>query len=195
MLHFFNSVDRKPSTHLNKNPAQHKNINTSQHLPLQSPYTRVYGKREIFDTLPNISKLKLTNIHITLFRPKMSIQGGRGAARALTVDPDFEMRDIISPPQGTKRSGANKSTSAEKKNKSAPKETSTPPKHYWLGFETMEKLAIEEGTTPISTPTPIQSLIKSGFSEKEAKEFQKAVISYPHVEQTCFPLHRPDGIT
>ena len=124
----------------------------------------------------------------------MSIQGGRGAARALTVDPDFEMRDIISPPQGTKRSGANKSTSAEKKNKSAPKETSTPPKHYWLGFETMEKLAIEEGATPISTPTPIQSLIKSGFSEKEAKEFQKAVISYPHVEQTCFPLHRPDGI-
>ena len=58
----------------------------------------------------------------------------------------------------------------------------------------MEKLVIEEGATPISTPTPIHSLIKSGFSEKEAKEFQKAVISYPHVEQTCFPLHRPDGI-
>jgi hypothetical protein len=184
-----NSVDRKLIT------PQHKNPNTSQYPPLQSPYTRVYGKMKIFDTSPNISKLKLTNIHTTFFWSKISGQGGnRGAAKALTTDPNFEMRDVISPPQGTKRSGANKSTSAEKKNKSAPKETPTPPKHYWLGFEMMEKLTIEEGATPISTLTPIQSLIKSGFSEKEAKKFQKAIISYPHVEQTCFPLHRPDGI-
>jgi hypothetical protein len=166
-----NSVDRNKS---NKNLPQNKNSHTSQHLPLQSPYTRVYGKRKISDISPSISKLKLTNTHTTFFRPKISGQGGsRRAARALTTDPDFEMRDVISPPQGTKRSGANKSTSAEKKNKSAPKETPTPPKHYWMGFEMMEKLAIEEGATPVSTPTPIHSLIKSGFLEKKKQRNSK----------------------
>jgi hypothetical protein len=141
----------------------------------------------------------------------------RGAARDLTANPDFEMRDAISPPQGTKRSGASRSTSAEKKNKTAPKETASnmtpketpsaekktknaakeapaPIMSFWLGFEMLEKLAIEEGAPPAYTPTPIQSLIKNGFSEREAKEFQKVVISYPHVVQSCFPLHRPDGI-
>jgi hypothetical protein len=111
-----NSVDRKKP---NKNPPQNKNSHTSQHPPLQSPYTRVYGKRKIFDIPPDISKLKLTP-----YRYKMTGQGGsRGAARDLTADPDFEMQDVISPPQGTKISGANKSTSAEKKNETVPKET------------------------------------------------------------------------
>ena len=104
------------------------------------------------------------------------------------------MRDIISPPQGTKRSGGSKTTSAKKKSKSAPKEKHTPTKRFWLGFEAMEKLAIEEGTPLIPTPTSTHNLIKSGFSEKEAKEFLKSVLSYPHVEQTCFPLCRSDGI-
>jgi hypothetical protein len=161
-----NSVDRnKP----NENLPQNKNSHTSQHPPLQSPYTRVYGKREISD----IRKLKLT-----LHRYKMTGQGG--AARDLTADPDFEMRDAISPPQGTKRSGASRSTSAEKKNRTASKETSlaekktknvakeasAPIKSFWLRFETMEKLAIEEGAPIAYTPTTIQGLIKSGFSEK-----------------------------
>jgi hypothetical protein len=88
----FKSVDRKL---IHKNPPQCKNLNTSQNLPLQSPYTRVYGRREIFDTSHGISKLKLRSTHTSLGRPKMSGQGGsRGAARALTTDPDFEMRDV-----------------------------------------------------------------------------------------------------
>jgi hypothetical protein len=61
-----NSADRKLIS------PQHKNPNTSQYPPLQSPYTRVYGKRKIFDASPSISKLKLTNTHTTLFRPNMS---------------------------------------------------------------------------------------------------------------------------
>ena len=120
--------------------------------------------------------------------------GNRGASRELAADPDFIMRDVISPPQGTKKSGGSKSTSAEKKTKPAPKEKSPPTKRFWLGFEAMEKLAIDEGAPLSFTPTPIHNLIKSGFSEKEAKEFLKSVLSYPHVEQTCFPLCRPDGI-
>jgi hypothetical protein len=145
------------------------------------------------------------------------MMGKGGAARDLIADPDFEMRDAISPPQSTKRSGASRSTSAEKKNmttskettsnktpketpsgekktKNAAKEAPAPIMSFWLGFETLEKLAIEEGAPHAYTPTTIQGLIKSGFSDKEAKEFQKVVISYPHVVQSCFPLHRPDGI-
>ena len=103
------------------------------------------------------------------------------------------MRDANSPPQGTKRSGNNKTTSAEKKNKPAPRDPSIPTK-YWFGFEMLEKLAIEEGAPICTTPTSVLTLIKSGFSDKEAKEFLKAVHSYPHVKQTCFPFCRPDSI-
>lgn len=125
----------------------------------------------------------------------MTGQGGsKGTARDLMVDPDFITRDVISPPQGTKRSGGHKSTLTEKKNKPAPKEVATPTRRFWLGFEMMERIAMEEGAPLSHTPTTIHNLIKSGFSEKEAKEFHKAVISYPHVEQSCFLLNRPDGV-
>jgi hypothetical protein len=127
----------------------------------------------------------------------MTGQGSNsGAARDLTADPDFEMRDAISPPQGTKRSGASRSTSAKKKNRTAPKEPASnrtpketpsaekktknaakeapaPIRSFWLGFKTMEKLAIEEGAPPAYTPTPIQGLIKSGFLKKKQKNSKK----------------------
>ena len=119
--------------------------------------------------------------------------GGRGATRDLTADPDFIMRKVDSPPQGVKRSGSNKTTSAEKKNKSVAKEGLTS-KHFWLGFETLEKLAIEEGTPIHTTPTTLHSLIRNRFSDKEAREFLKATPAYPHVGQSCYPFSRPDGI-
>jgi hypothetical protein len=138
---------------------------------------------------PNQKTILYPNCGI-FYRPEMTRQNGnRGAIRELAADPDLIMRDVISPRQGTKRSGGSKTTSAEKKTKPAPKEKSPPTKQFWLGFEAMEKGA------PLSfTPTPINNLTRSGFSEKEAKEFLKSVLSYPHVEQTCFPLCRPDGI-
>ena len=125
----------------------------------------------------------------------MKGQGGsRGATRDLTADPNFIMRQTDSPPQGVKRSGGNKTTSAEKKNKSASKEGPTS-KQLWLGFEMMEKLAIEEGTPIHTTPTTLHTLIRNGFSDKEAKEFLKATPAYPHVGQSCYPFSRLDSIT
>ena len=120
--------------------------------------------------------------------------GSREIARDLTVDPDFIMRDSTSPPLGIKRSGGSRTTSTEKKKKLASKEAPIPPTNFWLGFDMMERLAIDEGAPRSFSPTSIQNLLKSGFSEKEAKEYLKAVHSYPHVSQSCFPLHRPDGI-
>ena len=104
----------------------------------------------------------------TQYRIKMA-GGSKGTARNLTIDPDFIMRDTIFPPIGTKRSGGNQTTSTEKKNKLAPKEVITPPTNFWLGFDIMERLAIDEGTPLSFSPTPIHNLIESGFSEKEAK--------------------------
>ena len=54
----------------------------------------------------------------------------------------------------------------------------------------MEKLAIEEG----SSPNPESTNTKKGRSYKEAEELITAVHSYPHFTQTLFPIVRPDGI-
>ncbi len=120
--------------------------------------------------------------------------GSKGTARDLTIDPDFIMRDIISPPISTKRSRGSRPTSTEKKKKLTLKEAGTPPTNFWLGFDMMERLAIDEGAPHCFTPTSTHNLIKSGFSEKEAKEYLNSVHSYPRVNQSCYPLHRPDGI-
>jgi hypothetical protein len=120
--------------------------------------------------------------------------GIKHAARNLAAEPDFIMRDSSSPPQGVKRSGGSRSASTEKKNKAAPKDNPTPTQRFWYGFDVMEKLAIEEGAPESFVPTPTHTLMKNGFSDKEAKELQKAVFSYPHVAQTCFPKTRLDGI-
>ncbi len=146
----------------------------------------------------------MTILHICTKKPlthamtyilKMTRQGGsRGAARDLTADPDFIMRETNSPLQGTKMSRGNITTSTDKKNKLAPKESTSSTRQFWFDFEIMEKLAVEEGAPLSFTPTPIHTLIRNDFSDKETREFLESVLSYPHVNQSCFPLCRPEGI-
>ena len=131
-------------------------------------------------------------------RTRMTGQG-KGAARVLTEDPDFVKLDASSPPQGQKRTGGTRTSSedkrakatVEKRGKSIPKEKNKHAPQFWLGFEAMEKLAIDEGAPHIIESTPTQ---KKGRSEKETDELLASVFSYPHVGQTLFPLTRPDGI-
>ena len=78
---------------------------------------------------------------------------------------------------------------AEKRGKSKEKNQPTP--QLWLGFEAMERIAIDGGAPRFIESAPIQ---KKGRSEKEAAELLAAVFSYPHVGQTLYPLVRPDGI-
>ena len=129
----------------------------------------------------------------------MTGQGGKSAARDLTEDPDFVMMDTNSPPQGQKRNNGNKASSAEKRSKASSsekiskpinKEKASPIQQFWLGFEAMEKLAIEEDTVLCFN----QNNGKKGRSEKEAMELTTSVYSYPHVGQALFPINRPDGI-
>ena len=105
--------------------------------------------------------------------------GGRGAARDLTDNPDFVMMEANSPPLGQKRNGGSKTTSAEKRNKASstekkskptPKDKTPPTQHFWLGFDTMEKLALEEGAPHNLELAPTHSFAKKGRSEKDAAE-------------------------
>ena len=78
-----NSVDRKPTI----SPPQHKNTKQhSQHPPLQSPYTRVYGMKGIFDTTQSISNPKLRKIqdHIT---HKMIENNTTSSISTITIKP------------------------------------------------------------------------------------------------------------
>ena len=163
--------------------------NKSKHLSLQSPHTRVCGKRWVYDKITNTLSMKTkSKIHITSclsigidvltkicndhvwpkdshgtpklthptntisYMKKMTGQGsGKEAARDLTEDPDFAMLEANSPPQGQKRLGGGKTSSGEKRKASSSEKRSkptskdkTPPiQHFWLGFDTMEKLALE----------------------------------------------------
>ena len=126
---------------------------------------------------------------------KMTGQGkGKGAAKDLTNNPDFVMLEMDSPPQGHKRNGGSKASSGEKRSKSATKDKPPQAQTFWLGFEAMEKIAMDEGTSLCFEPVPTHTLVKKGLYEKKAIELLKAVFSYPHVGQTLFPLTRPDGI-
>ena len=125
----------------------------------------------------------------------------KGAARDLTVDLDLVMLDANSSSQGQKMNGGNKTaseekrsraTSAEKKNK--PKKKSPPTPLFWLGFDAMEELALEDGTPHNLEPTPTLHTTKKCRSDKEATKLFTAVYSYPHVNQTLFPLTRHDNI-
>ena len=183
--------------HKQKSSNNHSNIHIrNKHLFYKAPLHASVGRRYASLNKINPKKLKfcLETNNKTSVIPCRNM-AGRGAARVLTEDPDFVMTDSTSPPLGQKRIGGNKVTSAEKRSKatSAEKRTrpatkeKTPPPHFWFGFETMERIAIAEGTSDMSKGKKIRS-------EKETAELLTLVFSYPHVGQTLFPLERPDGI-
>ena len=204
--------------------------NKSRHPPLQSPCTRVYGKRGVYDKSNNTLTtyvLIYIKVHLNPLTQNMSTNyaslstsfskqkicqdkhknqrnqhfidhnecshtlhktnnltlenhsretmtgQGKGAARDLLEDPNFVMMETISPPQGQKRTGSSKAASEEKRsraasiekrNKAAAKEKHAATPHFWLGFEAMEKLAIEDG----SPPNLESNSTKKGRSDKEA---------------------------
>ena len=56
--HIEHTNQRKINQSHKKPLPQHKSINTSEHLPLISPYTRVYGKRVVYDSTNNTLNMK-----------------------------------------------------------------------------------------------------------------------------------------
>ena len=201
-------IDRKLIITLN---SMYQNTNLRHKLPFyKAPRHASVGRRgehtKKLHSNNNHNHTKCINSHkITYltsdinYRKTMTSQG-KGAARDLTEDPNFAMLEADSPPQGHKRNNSTKALSEEKKSRAtssekrkvAAKEKLQPPPHFWLGFEAMEKLTIEEGTPLVPEPTP--NNVRKVRSDKEAAELTTAVVSYPHVHQTLFPIVRTDGI-
>jgi len=64
----------------------------------------------------------------------------------------------------------------------------------WLGFETMEKLAIENGQEPLFYEETIADRITRGISKVEATELEQVSVSFPRIPQLLYPNKRMDGI-
>ena len=187
--HISTNSTLKPKTKTEITKSLHTNQVTYLGLKSDAPSNlskTIYTKQ----TLPT----KIISIHLS----RMTGQG-KGATRILTEDPNFVMLNTSSPPQGQKRTGGTKPSSEEKRSKSTlenrgksiPTEKNLIAHQFWLGFEAMEKLAIDEGAPNIIDSAPIK---RKGRYEKEADELFASVFSYPHVGQTLYPLIRPDGI-
>ena len=57
----------------------------------------------------------------------------------------------------------------------------------WLGFETMEKLAKEQGLAELFANESIADRIIRGIPHKEAEEMESVSIFYSRVPQTLYP--------
>ena len=64
----------------------------------------------------------------------------------------------------------------------------------WLGFEFMERLAIEQWQDELFLDETIADRVTRGISRKEAEELESVNISYPRVPQLLYPSERSDGL-
>jgi hypothetical protein len=65
---------------------------------------------------------------------------------------------------------------------------------FWLGFETMDKIAKKQGIEELFTDESIADRITRGIPRKEAEELESVSIFFPRVPQTLYPSERSDGI-
>ena len=64
----------------------------------------------------------------------------------------------------------------------------------WLGFDAMEKIAIDQGLEELFTDETIADRVTRGIPRKEAEELESVSISFPRVPQTLYPSKRCDGL-
>ena len=104
---------------------------------------------------------------------------------ALENDPNVEM--FVT----QKRSSTPQVTMSQKKakGKSNP-DLRRPP--FWLGFQALNWTNRGKGL-PMDSHAPVNTLVKNGMREKEARECQNAAISFPSVIQEEWPNSREDG--
>ena len=90
-----------------------------------------------------------------------------------------------------KRSSSSQITANQKKAKGKPNSgLKRPP--FWLGFQAMNWTNRGKGL-PMDSHAPVATLVKNGMREKEARECQSIVSSFPFVIQEEWPNSREDG--
>ncbi|KAG0573071.1 hypothetical protein KC19_VG146200 [Ceratodon purpureus] len=65
---------------------------------------------------------------------------------------------------------------------------------FWLGFETMEQLAVERGEEELFSDETIEDRELRGISRDEAEEMAQVSDAFPRVPQLLYPSQRPDGV-
>jgi hypothetical protein len=105
---------------------------------------------------------------------------------ALENDPDVEM--FVT----QKRSfSSSQVTSNQKKAKGKPNH-GLKRAPFWLGYQALNWTNRGKGL-PMDSNAPIATLVNNGMREKETKECQSAVSSFPYVIQEEWPNSRADG--
>ncbi|KAG0597038.1 hypothetical protein M758_UG306400 [Ceratodon purpureus] len=66
-------------------------------------------------------------------------------------------------------------------------------RHLWLGYESMEKLALGRGCEPLFTDETIADRVTRGMLQAEGAEMEEVSISFPSVPQLLYPSTRRDG--
>jgi hypothetical protein len=105
---------------------------------------------------------------------------------ALENDPDVEM--FVTQKRS---SSSSQVTSNQKKAKAKPNQ-GLKRAHFWLGYQALN-WTNRGKSFPIDSHAPRATLVKNGMREKEAKECQTAVPSFPYVIQEEWPNSREDG--
>ena len=73
------------------------------------------------------------------------------------------------------------------------KETSSLTTKFWLGFQTLNTIAKNNGSSKVPLIS-IEDLVKRGLTQKESAETFEALPSFSFVFQKEWPSVRPDGV-
>ena len=106
--------------------------------------------------------------------------------QALDNDPDVEMFVTQKRASSSSQATSNQKKAKGKSNSGLKR----PP--FWLGYQAMNWTNRGKGY-PMDANEPVATLVKNGMREKEAKECQNALISFPFVIQEEWPNSREDG--
>ena len=177
----------------------HKCWNKTTHIPFSkvmlhpAPQIKLWGEEDLEITRSNSIKqnaFKLLTKNLCIFRMSHRATNSSSSQRykekllALENDPDVEMfvtqKRSSSTTQVTTKKAKGKSNSGLKR----------PP--FWLGFQALNWTNRGKGL-PMDNPIPVATLVKNGMREKEARECQSIVTSFPFVIQEEWPNSREDG--
>jgi hypothetical protein len=179
-------------TYVIKNSSHTKCISLSIIILHSAPHIKLWGEAnyEILGRNSIPKNFRMLTQSFYLFRMSQRATNSSSSQRykekllALENDPDVDM--FVT----QKRSSTSQVPSNQKKAKAKPTGLKRAP--FWFGYQAMNWTNRGKGL-PMDTHTSVATLVKNGMREKEAKECQSAISSFPFVVQEEWPNSREDG--
>ena len=180
--------------YLYSNPTQTKHISLSKVILHPAPQIKLWGEadHEIIGTNQMVQKnFKILTPNL-FFRMSQRAINSSSSQRykekllALENDPDDEMFVTQKRSSSTAQVTSNQKKAKGKSNSGLKR----PP--FWLGYQAMNWTNRGKGL-PMDSHVPVATLVKYGMREKEARECQSILSSFPFVIQEEWPNSREDG--